>query len=686
MEFIKKRICLEPFKSRIPAMLATVDNADIINSVNGAWGKIPKTIILWGSEVKYQTLMSLYYSVLKTIMTASYYEYDASGDKWIDNNFDWRDSFLHQPSVVYYDSLPNTGITDRLIVGITSNDNLKLFYDDVSTLFNSNYNGFDLVTAVNEIIGRHIIPYAYKCMECGSIKYGSNIKKCVNCGSNTLKTIQEPFVPYFIFYKDLDEWINILNGLKTDICCERKKYESYGGDAFLEYLTELKSKDLHVYDSNTSKIPTIDIPILITTKIRDVGQYRTYNVDIISEDGEVIESQNNIEVAPSIVITQAESKLQTLRKRKYSVDDNGVELPFILKKEVTENGVVYNTELPFCANYVKNTSSNGEKFYGDTIAFINEKCEATETTEGRYLSLVSTIKDTQYQEGDTKSPVNGLTLSDVNPDIIRYGSKDKNTLTDVVSFFKRDVQSRELQLRAKLITILNKKYPSILCLKQEFTFNYELIYGIDDEENTYEDKDGNIITPIKEEKIEKTYSGTLYITYDSNQIEFIYVLGGRFKHDGKKLILDEISPFSVHEEFYSTWDGEGIWYRESYPIKKNCVDRFLIDNETRQLMYDVIDFDSKKTVHSFHGIDFPRKNYILCEEVMYKSDAYVKDATSDTIFKDEKMLGLNYPLKEKYDVLIERGTSAAHERHIQLTELKTWQDLENYRNGMFLNK
>ena len=33
---------------------------------------------------------------------------------------------------------------------------------------------------------------------------------------------------------------------------------------------------------------------------------------------------------------------------------------------------------------------------------------------------------------------------------------------------------------------------------------------------------------------------------------------------------------------------------------------------------------------------------------------------------------------------IERGSSAAFERHLQLTELKTWQDLENYRNGMFL--
>ena len=50
------------------------------------------------------------------------------------------------------------------------------------------------------------------------------------------------------------------------------------------------------------------------------------------------------------------------------------------------------------------------------------------------------------------------------------------------------------------------------------------------------------------------------------------------------------------------------------------------------------------------------------------------------------MLGINFPIREKYDVLIDRGSSAAFEKHLQLSEIKTWQDLENYRNGMFFNK
>lgn len=686
MELIKKKICLEPFKSRIPAMLATLDDADIINNKNGAWGKIPKTIVLLGAEIKFQTLISLYYSLLKVIINAVYYEYDKSGDKWLKTDFDWRDAFDARPGVVYYDFLPTDGLTDRLVVGLTSSENLTLFYDDVSTLTNGSFNGFDLIIAVNEIIGREIVPYAYKCNECNTIKYGRRIQKCTKCNSENLVTFQETFVPYLIFYKDVDEWIDFLNNLKTDICCEKKKYEEYGGDAFLEYLIELKNKKWYVYDSNSTTAPTIDIPILLTTKIRDIGQYRTYDVDTISEDGEIIEGTNDTTITTYIVKTQAESKLQSLRKRKYSVDDNGVELPFILTKEVSESGTVYKTELPFCVNYVKNLSTRGKFFYGDTIVSMVEKCESKETTEGSYLSLISTLKEDQYKEGTITVPILSLSNPDVNPETIRYGSKEKHSITDVESFFIADAQAREIQLKDRLVGILNKNYPSLFCLKQDFNFKYELLYGVDDEENTYEDEDGNIITPLKEEKIERTHTGTLYVKYDSNEIEITYVLGGRFKHDGKKIILNETPPFGVNESLGYLWDGEGIWYRETYPIKKNCVNRFLIDNQTREFTYDVIDFDSKKSVYSFNGVDFPRKNYILCEEVMYKSDAYVKDSTIDMVFRDEKMLGLNYPLKEEYDVLIERGTSAAHERHIQLTELKTWQDLENYRNGMFLNK
>ena len=55
------------------------------------------------------------------------------------------------------------------------------------------------------------------------------------------------------------------------------------------------------------------------------------------------------------------------------------------------------------------------------------------------------------------------------------------------------------------------------------------------------------------------------------------------------------------------------------------------------------------------------------------------------IFKNEKTCTISYPLKEEYDVVINRGSSAAFEKHLQLTEIKTWQDLENYRNGSLLN-
>ena len=194
------------------------------------------------------------------------------------------------------------------------------------------------------------------------------------------------------------------------------------------------------------------------------------------------------------------------------------------------------------------------------------------------------------------------------------------------------------------------------------------------------------MTPIKEVKITKEHSGTLYISFTEPQITITYVLGGRFKENGKKLTLNEISAFDIGELMYSSWDGEGIWYRETFPMKKHCVGTFIIDGVTKTFPYDIIDFASKEITHTFNGIDFPRKNYILCEEVRYKSDSYYQNSTQDIIFRDEKMLGLNYPLKETYDVAIDRGSSAAFEKHMQLSELKTWQDLENYRNGMFLNK
>ena len=682
MEIIKKKICLEHFRSRIPGMISTVDGADINNCVNGSWGKIPKTIALWGKQVKYHTLMDLYYTVLKIVINAEYYEYDGSGKKWLKSNFDWRDSFNHNPTIAYYGELPTDSLRDKTIVGITSDENVTIFYDKVTELTDSAHNGLELIMNVNAIIGRVIIPYSYKCNECGYIKFGADIKTCPNCGKTNLTSHQDMFVPYFIYWKDIDTWIKFLISIKTDNCCERKKYQDYGGDAFLEYLTDLQEKGWEVFDRG--EIPTIDIPILLTSKITDIGQYRTYNVDIITEDGQVL-ANDIVEPNETMVITQSESKLKTLRKNKRSVDDNGVELPFILSKN--DDGT-YSTSLPYQTNYIKNIQLINGVYYGDTIVSMKETCTAQEITESRYNILTDNgnIPEDLYSYGTVDKPISGVSSSEVKPKLIRYGSKDKNTITDVDMFFESDSQSREMTLLNNLMSLFTKTYPNKLCFKQDFIFEYELIYGVEDYENTYPDEEGNIITPIKEAKMTKEHSGTLYISFTEPQITITYVLGGRFKENGKKLTLNEISAFDIGELMYSSWDGEGIWYRETFPMKKHCVGTFIIDGVTKTFPYDIIDFASKEITHTFNGIDFPRKNYILCEEVRYKSDSYYQNSTQDIIFRDEKMLGLNYQLKETYDVAIDRGSSAAFEKHMQLSELKTWQDLENYRNGMFLNK
>lgn len=168
---------------------------------------------------------------------------------------------------------------------------------------------------------------------------------------------------------------------------------------------------------------------------------------------------------------------------------------------------------------------------------------------------------------------------------------------------------------------------------------------------------------------------------DDGKVKFIYVLGEKLQQDSEtKLKVDKTIKSPWDDDFNEKeWNGYGVWYCEefNYEIKQTKNDG----------PYISIKFSEKEMTYDYVGIDFPRKNYILCEEIVYRTETYrdnIEDC--DPLYRDEKMMGLSIPMNEKYDVIIDRGSSAAFERHLQLTEVKTWQDLENYRNGMFLNK
>lgn len=680
MEIIKKKISLETFLSRIPALIETIEGTSVGN--NGSWGKTPKNIAFLGKEMTYKSLMEFYYSLCFVVMYSNYYEYDLSGRKWIPIKIDWRDTFKNDSIISYAVELPNDNIDDKKIIGITTLEGVLNFNEKVRMLTGGMYNGFHVIQEVNRIIGKKITPPTKICTKCGKKIITNNTDNKCECGGELKEVEQAILVPYYIYRTEVNDYLNFMSDLKTKTennCCEIKRYEDYGGDAFLNYLEELNNEKINI-EMGISE-PTINIPLLLTSKMDNFGMYRTYDVDTII-DGE---KENNTEnkKTSGIVKTIGESKLMTLRKRKHSIDDNGTDLPGIIEDEskLIKNGI--NTlSSPYEVNYIKNIQALNDKLYGDLIVEIKEINEAVEHMKEAYdliKEMLIESNSTQYYEGTVKKPINGV-LIDVNY-VTDYGDDKFLNYDEIIEYFERKSNEKVISLKDNLINLLNNKYPDILCLKQDYCFTYNLTYYEDGD--FYEDSYGNILTEQIKKEITEKKEGTVYIIFNNPKIEFTYVIGGRLKNGiNGELSIDETSPFTAG----SDWDGEGIWYREQFNLKKSCNDIFTVNGINYKFIFDIIDFESNEITYDFENIDFPRKNYILCNEVMYKPETYKNDCTSDPIFKDDKMLNVNFNLNEDYDVLIERGTSAAFEKHLQLSELKTWEDLENYRNGMFLNK
>lgn len=689
MEIIRKKICLEDFISRIPSKIDSLSNERIETS--NSWGKIAKNIPFNGIIFNYKDFISLYYSLFNIFMNAKYYEYDMSGNSWIKlNNYDWRNNYIYEFSndgeynitknMSFNDVLPEFNINiggnmngsissyDRTVIGIVSENDMEIL---------RKY-GVELGLDFNKIVGKEIVPLSY------AIK-GEN-------DEITYKTIEGSRVPKTIYISELDDTISFMNELynKRNVnCCEKEKYNEYGGDNFKLFLEKLNTDvNLKKYGNTSDYIPCISIPFLLTTNYMDLGQYTVNNVDVVDENKEYSEvgANNNINnIITNVVKTSGASKLKTLRVRKRSIDDYSNELPGILV--INDDKTINNRlEMPYKVNYIKNLSLNFDNTYsGDMIVEMNEKAEGLEVNKNRYDSAVDIIRRLEKDETKNLSGTTGVTLSNIitNLEAVITGKtlvydyvEGENNDTDIINNGDYDSKNEFNYLVNKLskqiTSYITNEFPKVYTISQDYLFNFIIKKKEFDKVNS---------KYIETELKQIDYKGTIYAIYNNTKIEIIYVLGGNIKHrtETNKFELVETNPFNLDYEngllknkTGTLWDGYGIWYKETYNFNKFCQEKFNINGSVVDLFYDEIDFTDE--------------NYILCEDIIYKSESYKNNATNDIIFKDEKTLGLNYPLNERYDVIIDRGSSAAFERHLQLSEIKTWEDMENYRNGMYLNK
>ena len=568
MEIIRKKICLEDFISRIPSNLSVITG----DTNNGSWGKIPNKIKLTISNenryYNYKFIMDLYYKTLKLIINSEIYKLQPN-NIWIPESYEkktWIDyvknSGVCETVITFTDEFPNdknigdiigiTNISKDEIISIkksiqiiledllNNKDKLKEIEDDIkNNVYTTSYKYFKFIYIIDELIGKIIVN---------------------NVDNNEYQGL---YVPYFLYTGDTTTIYNIkeiMSNLKThNNCCDNFLYKEYGGDYFYNFLNGItnttntdttEGSDTEEYEL-PSDIPTIDIPILLTGNLLDLGQYKSYDIIVVDENGKTENVQTTNQNETYIIETKGESKIRTLRKRKICYDDSGNSLPFIINEDN------YNPILPFEEKYIKNVQS------------------------------IKNINGQEYIVGDA--------------------------IVDII---------------------------------------YRNTSGIT-------------------ENLDK-----------ATEIEFTYVIGGTF----------HLTPDGMIDDFYgenpftftaTTEDIYGIWYKETFPLKDYSYN-IKYNNEDLSGSTKIIDFESKEITYSFPGIDYERTHFILCENIKYLSN-YFLNYSGDLLFFDEKMLGLSVPLKEVYNITIDRGATSVYEKHLQLTEIKSWDDLEKYRNGMFLN-
>ena len=160
MEIIRKKICLEPFKSRIPSLIDTVTiNGVDKNTTDGSWGEVPKPITIFGVEFKYGTLMNVYYSALKVVMNAKVKEYDQKGNKWIDLDYDWRDILTDESRPVsFVTDFPTFNVLDKQLISLVSAEDEYAYDGGISLYFDEYIKGCEFINEVHKLIGKEVTP------------------------------------------------------------------------------------------------------------------------------------------------------------------------------------------------------------------------------------------------------------------------------------------------------------------------------------------------------------------------------------------------------------------------------------------------------------------------------------------------------------------------------------------------
>lgn len=260
MRIISKKISLEQFRSRVPGMIDSYHDGDMLEHFDNEsrinnYGMFPCNVIYCYdkecNDKNYDNEKCEKYSLsYPTLM--SRYRFCLFYKKLLTVNHDCR-IIEYENALSYY----NNEIEIKTVDYENYYKELDLTYDE--------YGGDDFVYFVeNKIIPRYVIPKEY------ADEWNTEV----------------------LYYTEVKKWINKLETLRdSEDCCEENDFERLGGKNILSALTSY-TENVNFSDVEVCDNANITIPILFTNSIDNIGEYSIFSKEW--EEGVVYKSGDTV--------------------------------------------------------------------------------------------------------------------------------------------------------------------------------------------------------------------------------------------------------------------------------------------------------------------------------------------------------------------------------------------------------
>jgi hypothetical protein len=185
---------------------------------------------------------------------------------------------------------------------------------------------------------------------------------------------------------------------------------------------------------------------------------------------------------------------------------------------------------------------------------------------------------------------------------------------------------------------------------------------------------------------------------DLMTVTFTYVIGANLKAELKYKDTDDngVTRYYYGGYAYNENDPHGVVCTETYPFVPNNSDittlinnghfANYVSNSVPEYRYFKCPFDTSYNTSiismTVNGIPVTVPAVIGGFNVSVSSD---RDILVSPVIKKDYLVGIAAPPYYEENVFINRGDSAAWERHVKLGDIKTFDDLSTYSNGGFFN-